>query len=247
MIFDARNSSRRWMTVTLGENRVRNVASSIAVSPPPTTARSRPLKSAPSQVAQADTPYFWNLSSDGMPEPLGRRAGRDDQRLRHQLALRGDDAERPVADSSTDVTSAVTHGGAEPLRLRLEQLHQLGPFDPLGEARVVLDVGRDHELAARDRERLDGGAAALEHDRLEVGAGGVDRGGVTRRSGADDGDFAACGKRHSRKILVYLDDRPLAIGFEPARRNHKPDFPPRFSSRRTPRISTPRSAPLTMS
>ena len=56
MIFDARNSSRRWTMVTLGANRVRKVASSMAVSPPPTTTRSRPLKSAPSQVAQADTP-----------------------------------------------------------------------------------------------------------------------------------------------------------------------------------------------
>ena len=70
MIFDARNSSRRWTTVTLGAKRVRKVASSIAVSPPPTTTRSRPLKSAPSQVAQADTPYFWNFSSDGMPSHL---------------------------------------------------------------------------------------------------------------------------------------------------------------------------------
>ncbi len=56
MIFEARNSSRRWTMVTLVANRVRKFASSIAVSPPPTTISSRPLKSAPSQVAQAETP-----------------------------------------------------------------------------------------------------------------------------------------------------------------------------------------------
>ena len=43
MIFEARSSSRRWTTVTLGANLVRNVASSIAVSPPPTTSTSLPL------------------------------------------------------------------------------------------------------------------------------------------------------------------------------------------------------------
>ena len=40
MILLARNTSRRWMIVTDRANRVRNVASSIAVSPPPTTAMS---------------------------------------------------------------------------------------------------------------------------------------------------------------------------------------------------------------
>jgi thioredoxin reductase (NADPH) len=43
MICDARNSSRRWTIVTLLANFVRNVASSIAVSPPPTTRTSLPL------------------------------------------------------------------------------------------------------------------------------------------------------------------------------------------------------------
>ena len=38
MIFDARSVSRRCTTVTLLANRVRKTASSIAESPPPTTA-----------------------------------------------------------------------------------------------------------------------------------------------------------------------------------------------------------------
>ncbi len=44
MIFDARSDSRRWMTVTCDAKRVRKIASSIAVSPPPTTAIGLPRK-----------------------------------------------------------------------------------------------------------------------------------------------------------------------------------------------------------
>ena len=57
MIRDARNSSRRWTIVTFVANFVRKLASSIAVSPPPTTMTSLPLKKKPSQVAQAETPW----------------------------------------------------------------------------------------------------------------------------------------------------------------------------------------------
>ena len=57
MIFEARSSSRRWMIVTLSANLVRNVASSMAESPPPTTAMSWPRKKKPSQVAQVDRPW----------------------------------------------------------------------------------------------------------------------------------------------------------------------------------------------
>jgi hypothetical protein len=52
MIFDARNSSRRWMTVTFEPNFARKIASSMAESPPPTTAIGFSLKNAASQVAQ---------------------------------------------------------------------------------------------------------------------------------------------------------------------------------------------------
>jgi hypothetical protein len=56
MIFEARNASRRWRRWTFDANRVRYVASSRAVSPPPTTAISLSRKKNPSQVAQAETP-----------------------------------------------------------------------------------------------------------------------------------------------------------------------------------------------
>jgi hypothetical protein len=67
MIFEARRSPRRWTRVTLVAKRDRKSASSMAVSPPPTTAIGLPRNSAPSQVAQADTPLFWSRFSESSP------------------------------------------------------------------------------------------------------------------------------------------------------------------------------------
>ncbi len=52
MIAEARNSGRRCTIETFSANFDRNVASSIAVSPPPTTIVWAPRKKAASQVAQ---------------------------------------------------------------------------------------------------------------------------------------------------------------------------------------------------
>ena len=67
MIRLARSESRRCTIVTERANRVRKVASSIAVSPPPTTTRSWSRKKKPSQVAHQDTPWPASRSSPGMP------------------------------------------------------------------------------------------------------------------------------------------------------------------------------------
>ena len=67
--------------------------------------------------------------------------------------------------------------GPEPLRLLLHLLHQLGAEDAVGEARIVLDVGREHQLAA--------GVEPLEDERREVGAGGVQGGRVAGRPRPD--------------------------------------------------------------
>ena len=81
MIREARNSSRRWIRVTLRANRVRKVASSIAESPPPTTAMSWSRKKKPSQVAQVLTPMPSSFSSPGTPRwraaaPIARMTAR---------------------------------------------------------------------------------------------------------------------------------------------------------------------------
>ena len=77
MIRLARSSSRRWMIVTVSANLVRNRASSMAESPPPTTAMSWPRKKNPSQVAHQETPWPDSRFSSGRPssrypDPIAR-------------------------------------------------------------------------------------------------------------------------------------------------------------------------------
>ena len=72
--------------------------------------------------------------------------------------------------------------GAEPLGLLAELRHEVGTEDSVGKTRVVLDVGGQHELAAR--------LQALDDERMQVGARGVDRSGEARRAGSDDDDVA---------------------------------------------------------
>ena len=61
---DALISSLLITKCTLFVSLERYKASSAAVSPPPTTATSCPLKKNPSQTAQADTPFPFSLCSD---------------------------------------------------------------------------------------------------------------------------------------------------------------------------------------
>src|SRR5256885_1552964 len=70
MILLAGNSCRRWTTVTVLQSFERYRLSSIAVSPPPITTTSRPLKKNPSQVAHALTPRPLRRSSFGSPRYL---------------------------------------------------------------------------------------------------------------------------------------------------------------------------------
>ena len=55
----------------------------MALSPPPTTTSGllRKRGKAPSHTAQAETPRFLNLSSDGKPEIIRSGTRRDDQRM----------------------------------------------------------------------------------------------------------------------------------------------------------------------
>lgn len=73
---------------------------------------------------------------------------------------------------------ARTYVRAETLRLTAYVVHHLEGFDAIGVAREILYFGGNHELSAR--------LHALEEDRVEVSARGVDGSGVARRSGADD-------------------------------------------------------------
>ena len=68
-------------------------------------------------------------------------------------------------------------------RVLLDLVGQVGAHDVL-EARVVLDLGRVPQLAARD--------ALLEHQGRDPGAARVQRGGLPGRAGADDDDLVGC-------------------------------------------------------
>ena len=111
------------------------------------------------------------------PEPAGGRAGGDDDRPRAVLLVLDPDAERPLRE--VDPGHVVgDEFGAEALGLVPELGHHLRAHDPIGVARVVLDVARDHELAAP--------AEALDHERVEVGARRVERLRVAGGPAADD-------------------------------------------------------------
>ncbi len=206
MIFDARKSSRRWITVTFEANFVRKVASSIAVSPPPTTATSFALKKKPSQVAQAETPRPISLASDSSPSSFAEAPEETMTASAVSLPERVE-GQPERARGEVDVGHRVEHDlGAEAPGLLPEDLHQLGPLDPVAKAGVVLDLGRDRQLPA--------GLRALDDERLELGARSVERGGPARGPGTDDGDaIVALGRGHSclRRRRRISAGRPVII------------------------------------
>ena len=171
MIGDARNSSRRWTITTLLAKRVRNVASSIAESPPPTTDDDLVAEErAVAGRAVRDAAALQRLLR-GKSELSGARAGRDDDGVRAMLVVADVDAERPLGEvDARDVVGDEL--GAEALGLAAEVGHHRRPHDAVGVARVVLDVARDHQLAAP--------VEALDDERAQVGARGVESGGVAR-------------------------------------------------------------------
>ena len=75
-------------------------------------------------------------------------------------------------------------------RLLLHLFHQPGTLDDIGEARVVLHIRGDGELSA--------GLDALDQDRLQHRARGVNAGGVASRTGADDDNLGVSRRGHNR-------------------------------------------------
>src|SRR5215467_5632677 len=133
----------------------------------------------------AVTPEFL-LGRQLQPTRLG--AGRDDEAVCEVmvagLAL---EPERPMGE--IDLADMIADElGADVLGLLLHLLHQPRPLDDVREARIVLDVGGDRELAT--------GLDALDQDRLQHGAGGIDRGRIARRPGPDDEELGALDLSH---------------------------------------------------
>ena len=75
--------------------------------------------------------------------------------------------------------------GAEALGLTPEEVHHFVAGDPVGKARVVLHVGGEHELAAREADvRIH--PRAGQQQGLEFGASGIQRRRVAGGAAADD-------------------------------------------------------------
>src|SRR5690606_18049679 len=119
------------------------------------------------------------LLLSGNAKPLGLGAGGNHQRLADvHIAAVTDRAVGPAIGNIDFDDRVPDHLGADMLGLGLHLLHQPRALDHVAKAGIVFDVGGDRELSAR--------LQALHDDRFHPRARAVDRGGVTRRAGADD-------------------------------------------------------------
>ncbi len=100
--------------------------------------------------------------------------------------------------------------GPDMLGLLLHLLHQPRALDHLGEARVILDIGRDRQLAS--------GLQPGDQQRFEIGARRINRCSVARRAGADDQDLAVVAFGHrgfqSLRRLLLLFHRTATLAHQ---------------------------------
>ena len=123
---------------------------------------------------------------------LRRRAGGDDECVAGVLAAVADQAEWTLAQFGG--VNVVEHDfGIEAFGMGLHPHHQLRALHALRIARPVVHVGGGHQLAAL----LQSG----NHQRLEVGAGGIDSGGVTGGAGTEDQDAGVAGLAHGKALV----------------------------------------------
>ncbi len=123
-------------------------------------------------------------------EPARLRAGGEDHGFGEiDVAAVAGQPERPLRE--VELGDEIGDDlGADMGGLLFHLLHQPRTLDHVGEARIVLDVGGDGELAA--------GLDALDQDRFQHRARRVDRGGVTGRAGTDDDDLGVNGGGHGQ-------------------------------------------------
>ena len=143
-------------------------------------------------------------------EPARLRAGREHDGVGEiDVAAVAFDAERALLEVEPgDVVGDEPR--ADVLGLLLHLLHQPRALDHLGEARIVLDVGRDGELAA--------GLHAADQDRLQHRARRIDRRRASGRAGADDDQLGMGDFRHAESSWAAERPRPVPLG----RRGRRP-------------------------
>jgi hypothetical protein len=75
--------------------------------------------------------------------------------------------------------------GFEAAGVGFETCHQFGALDTVGIGRPVVDFGRRHQLAALGE--------AGDEQRLQIGAGSINGGGIAGRAGTEDDKGAVAG------------------------------------------------------
>ncbi|MPM35580.1 hypothetical protein SDC9_82173 [bioreactor metagenome] len=135
-------------------------------------------------------------------EVTGGCAGGDDQRVTGVGAAVAGEGEGALAE--VDLVDVVEHdAGLEALGVLQKALHQLGALHAHHVGGPVVHFGGGHELAALGQ--------AGDQQRLEVGARGVDGGGVASGAGAEDQDFGVFG-RSVRHDVSHSGCGPSCLG-----------------------------------
>ena len=139
-------------------------------------------------MAQAETPLPEKFFFGRQAKVLSRGAGCDDQCVAGIGAAVADQRERLFSQlGGVDVVE--DHFGFEAAGVGFEAGHQFRALHTIGIGRPVVDLGRRHQLAALGH--------AGDQDRFEIGAGGVDRSGITGRAGTEnDKGAVAAGLGH---------------------------------------------------
>ena len=145
--FGSSQPSRRWTIETLVANLVRKVASSIALSPPPTS-RSVPfLEEEPGAGRAGSTPCPVRRASFFTPDLNGRRAvGGDDDGLRVDCLFSVNGDRERLLRNVYGCDLAGQKLRTEPFCLGSHFLHELRTHDALGKARVDPDAPAEAQL-----------------------------------------------------------------------------------------------------
>ena len=114
-------------------------------------------------------------------QPFCRRTGGDDQRTRLMPFAIDVDAERRDLEIGF-MHRAVHEFGAELLGLLFHVFDQIGTVDAARKSGEILDFCREGELAS--------GLMPDDDERLQVGSGSVDGGGVSGAPGAQNDDIS---------------------------------------------------------
>ena len=188
MIFEARSSLRRWMRVTLRgeagqEERLFEGGVAAADDDDLLVAEEEPVTGGAGGHAVAEQPGLAGHVQHERPGPGGHDQGPGrDVGLAVAVDVGPDPEGRELTGRPWSPCGSRTWPRSAPPGPG--SAHELGADDAVDEARVVLDLGGEHQLAAG---LVAGGRRlALDHQGLQVGPGRVDGGGEPGRARPED-------------------------------------------------------------